>query len=288
MSLQEALAELRQQLDEQQKLEQEAASTETEEKEIEAVEEKQEEPKEEEKSEPEPEKKQEEPEDKQENAAFARMRREAAAAQKKAADEEIKRLELEKIIKEIENNSNAVEPASEAPAIPEELIEMVKEHKLSKAEKEFKELENKFRATAPDYDAVTAEYAMALAQAIKIQNPRLSNEQVALKAKEEILIKASNFLSNGYDPIGELYHQAKELGFNGNSIKKAAEQKEKEVVIKPDLEKLAANRARSSGMTGAGGTKEGVLTAQRLSEMSAGEYAKVPLAEKIRLGVVTA
>lgn len=229
------------------------------------------------------EKKEEQKPSEEDERGYARLRREAAAAKKKAEEAEAKRLEAEAKLAERDKEQQTEESAA-APLNPL-LEDMARSYQLSKAEREFNILETKFKKKRPDYEAVSAEYAMGLAQAIRIQNPRLTPVEVAEKTKETILIKAGNFLKDGFDPIEELYHEAKELGFAGKSFRKeeAKQETEAKEEPRPDMKKLAANRARSTGMGASNGRSEGQLTQAAALDIPIQEFAKLPIAEKRRL-----
>lgn len=211
-------------------------------------------------------------------AAFQRLRREAAAAKKQAAEAETKRLEME--TRMAERDAEPKEEAAPLPIIPG-LDDMLRSHQLTRAEQEFKGMESSFRRTNPEYDAIANEYGMAIAQSIRIQNPRLSNDVIAERTRETILLKAAKFLNDGFDPVEELFHEAKDLGFNGQSAKKA--EPAKEIEVKPDMAKLAANRSKSTGMTAASGRSAGQLTQKAATELTSAEWMKLPAAEKHRL-----
>lgn len=275
MSLDATIKELKEQLAEEDKKEEieEVVEEKPEEvKEEEKAEEKKEEPAKEEVKE---EVKEEEPD----NNAYRRMRREKAAAEKKAQIAEEKQTALEQELAALKQPKEEVEDKPSAPS--PEMDEIVRDHRMVRAEREFQSLENKFKASNPEYDGVAGQYASALAQSIKIQNPRMSNNEIAEKTKETILIKAAKYLNDGFDPIEELYHEAKDLGFTGKSAKKEEPKEEEE--IKPDMKKVAANRAKSTGMAATSGESKGQITKQAASELSVDEWAKLPQAEKRRL-----
>lgn len=286
MGLQEELERLRTEVAESEKAEAEAAQAEEQETIPENEEETAPKPEEQEKEPekpaeeaPEPEKKaesaEEEPKD---NAAWQKMRRENAANKKRLADLEAKLAEKEQPAAEQEEAQ-----AEELPLTPE-LKEIVHNHRLSRAEQEFRSMEAKYAATNPEYEAISSEYTMALAQSIRLQNPRLTALQIAEKTKEKLFQKAANFLKDGFDPIEELFHEAKDLGFTGQSFKAKEEPKvEKEEKPQPDMKKLAQNRARSTGMGAANGRSEGMLTKQGAADLTVAEWAKLPKEEKQRL-----
>lgn len=280
MGLQSTIEDLRSQLEEEKKKEQElkediveetneeveAEDEEVKEENIPAETAKVEEKKEEVKAE----------EEKLDNSAYARMRREKAAAERRAQELEARLQALE--------SSKAQEPAidheehirKEADPV---LTEIVQSHRQIQAEKEFKALEDRFRQENPNYDAVAQEYALALAQSIKLQNPRLTSFEIAERTKNTILLKAADYLNKGFDPIQELYHDARDLGFTGKKESVAQEEKQ----LKPDLKKVAANKSRSSGMVGANGSSEGVLTPSAAVNMTVAEWNRLPKAEKAKV-----
>lgn len=225
----------------------------------------------------------EKPAEELDNSAYARMRREASAAKKKAEDTEARLASLQEELKALKA------PATEEVAAPAEMkhapeIEaLVQDHKIKRAEREFVSLEDNFKRRNPDYGHIAAEYSRAIAQSIKVQNPRMSNEDIIEKTKETILLKAAKYQGEGYDPIEELYHEAKDLGFNGESMKKKEEPVDKEEEIRPDMKKVASNRARSSGMTGSRGESKGQMTKAAAADLSVAEWQKLTVEEKRRL-----
>lgn len=225
-------------------------------------------------AEPEPEPKKE-PEEEPDASAYARMRREKAAAEKKAAD-------LEARLAALESKPAEPEPKGEADTVevPPEIEELVRERRMTRAEREFQDLEMKFKEKVPDYDGVAKEYVSALASAVRIQNPRLNPHEITEKVKETVLLKAANYMRDGFNPIEELYHEAKDLGFKA-AEPAAAEKEEKE--IKPDMKKVAENRKKSTGMSAATGEATGQITKAAAAELSVAEWAKLPKAEKLRL-----
>lgn len=214
------------------------------------------------------EKKEEEPD----SSAYARMRREAAAS-KKLADERAREIEELKRPKETEEN--------EAAPLTAELENVIQDYRTNQAEREFKRFENEVRKNDPKYDAVTAEYAQALAGSFRVQNPRLSPEDIAELTKRTLLEKAGAYVRAGYsNPVEELYHEAKELGFTGKSFDKK-EEVEKE--IKPDMKKVAENRKKSTGMAASSGESKTDITRQYIMQNGMptnAEWSKMSAAQK--------
>lgn len=278
MSLEQTIKELKDQIAEEDKEaveEQQEEATDPEKPEEEAKTDDTSEEKAEEKPEAEAKEEEKEPED---NAAWRKLRREAAAHKKLAEERERENAELRAKLETPKEDTTESAPA--APVITPELEEIIISHRMERAEAEFKAMEDKFRSSAPEYDAVASEYTRALAQSIKVQNPRLSNEQIVQRTKETILYKAAHYIENGFDPIEEMYHEAKELGFTG---KTREEPKEERREVKPDMKKVAANREKSSGMAAAGGKSEGQITKQAAADFTAEQWMKLPADEKRRL-----
>jgi len=220
----------------------------------------------------------EEKKEETDSAGAARLRREAAAERKKNEA-------LQREIDELRASQKAavkdeVEEIASRQETPPEIASLVEEQRIRGAEREFAALEEKFQRTAPDYESVSQQYALALAQSIKIQNPRMSNIEVAEQTKRTLLAKAGDYVRKGYDPIEELYHEAKELGFKAQEKKAEVAQEEE---LKPDLSKVAKNRAKSTGMAASSGRSEGKLTKAAAADLSVGEWAKLPKEEKRRL-----
>ena len=278
MSLVNVIEDLKSQLEEEKKKEEETIQQE------EVKEDPAEQPEQKEPEAPkEEEKKVEASEEKLDNSAYARMRREKAAAEKRA-------LELESRLNKLEESFNRAPQPVEAPTPVQEDIradtrlsaEIVESHQLQQAEKEFKVLEERFRQDNQNYDAVASEYASALAQSIKLQNPRLTPTEIAERTKRTILVKAADYLTRGFDPIQELYHDAVDLGFTGK--KRAAEVSvEEPKELRPDMKKVAANRERSSGMVAASGHSEGALTPFSAAGMTNAEWKRLPKSEKMKI-----
>lgn len=210
-------------------------------------------------------------EEKPDNVGHARLRRDKAAAEKRVK-------ELEERVAAIQN-PQPIEN-TESPQISPEMVEIIQNHRISQAEREFQMLEGNFRATVDNYDAVADQYQHALAHSIRIQNPRLSPIELANTVKQTILMKASQFANKGYDPVEELYNEALELGFTGQKAESQNTVEEK----RPDLNKVAANRQRNAGMAGAKGRGTNPnITRQSAATMTSAEWSKIPSAERQRI-----
>lgn len=279
MSLQEEIENIKAQLAEQEnRPEEELQEAPVPEEEEIAEGEKEEEP-EEKKAE---EEKKEEPlkENKEEldNAGYARLRREAAAEKKRA---EALQRELEDLRRAKEKPLE--EQQQEQAALPPQLRSLIERDQFHQAEQEFSVYESKVKQQNPEYAAVAAEYAQALYQSFKVQNPRKSDIELSDMTKRSILMRAAEFARAGYDnPVEELYYEAKGLGFTGKSLQKEVPEA-KEEKLQPDLRKLAENRKRSAGMAANNGRSQGLMTQAAAADLSVGEWAKLPAAEKRRI-----
>lgn len=247
------------------------------------VEEPQPEPEPEKEAEKEPEKpaepeKTDENKQKEENERFARLRREVADAKKAKEELERRLADLERA-KPVEQ-AQVQEPESvELPPVVQDIIQ---EHTLTRAERELATFEADVRAQNPDYDAVAGQYTQSVYNGLRVLNPDMSQGQLAELTKRKVLEIAGTLLKNGYsNPVEELYHRAKEMGFRAPE-KKAEEQKE-EREVKPDMAKVAANRARSAGMAAASGEERGLMTKEAAAGLTAAEWMKLPIAERQRL-----
>lgn len=137
-----------------------------------------------------------------------------------------------------------------------EIMEVIHEKKRADAHKEFLAYEEQVRADNPNYDAVAREYASAMLASVRLENPKLSGPALQEAAMAKIINRAAQYAVKGYEnPVEALYLEAKELGFNGTSAKDAepAKETEEKAKLKPDMKKVAENRAKSSGMAGSGG-----------------------------------
>lgn len=254
--------------------------TEEDEQQEEAQEEIKEETKEEEKAEQEPEVKEEKKEEVKEEPQdnYARLRREAAAEKRRAE-------QLERELAELRKAKEQQIEEQEQVQIPQGLEPVIAEYNTRQAEREFLAYEEKVKKQYPEYSAISSEYASAMYQAIKIQNPRKSEVELSEMTKRALLIKASEYANKGYEnPVEEMFHEAKELGYTGKYFQREEVKPEpKEEKLQPDLAKVAKNRQRSSGMTGSNGKSEGMMTSAAASELTAAEWARLPIAEKRRL-----
>ncbi len=221
------------------------------------------------------EKKEEAAAKKEESAEFARLRRE-----KNAAERENKALK-EKLEGKVEKE---LEPEE---AINQELVDVIQQNRIQKAEKEYAMLEAAVFQENPDAEATANAYKAAIYQSIKIQNPRKSHVELLDLTKNTLLSKAGEYVRKGLNPIQELLDEAVSLGIQPQSPQKEEEDEAEEVVErkKPDLDKLAKNKKRNAGTAAATGSAggSGQLTPGKATTMSVAEWAKLPVAERQRL-----
>lgn len=217
----------------------------------------------------------EQPEEKPEEKGAARLRREAKAAEERARKAEERAQELEEKLRA------KVEPeAKEDVELPPVIQDIVDDHTKQKAWNELSNFEAEVRTANPDYDAVAGAYTASLAQSLKMLNPESTPHQLVEMTKNKILEQASRLYNKGFsNPAMEMYQRAKEMGFKAPEPKAEAKE-EQEQPKKPDMAKLAANRARSAGTSAAPGKSEAQLTPMAVAEMTTAEYMKLTPAEK--------
>lgn len=153
------------------------------------------------------------------------------------------------------------------------------ENLVQQAQNELIGYENEFKKNHTDYEDVKKFYVNSLAYGIKVLNPKITNEALAKAVNNQILLTASQYYNDGYaNPIEAIYENVKNMGYQPPR-EEAKEEK------KPDLSKVAKNRERNAGMAAsAGGTGKGELTKRyAATEMTAYEWAKLPVAERERL-----
>lgn len=209
------------------------------------------------------------PEEKLEDKDYARIRRENAALKKKLEEKQAPKEEAS------EDNQEAINRV---------LVDVIQTVQEQKAEREFANLETSFAENNADYHDVSNQYKVALYQSLRLQNPRESHASLLEKTKKSLLIKAGTYMSEGLDPIQEMYEEAKSLGFKATPKQEEKEEVKEEKEIKPDMAKVAANRARNAGTVGAKGAGgNGTMTRAAAADMPVHEWAKLPAAEKKRL-----
>ena len=212
-------------------------------------------------------------EEKLDDSGYARLRREAVAEKRRAEQAEKELAELRKVAEEV----------PEQITLPPQMQAIIERDNFNQAEKEFGIYESKVKQLYPEYGAVASEYAFAMYQSIRVQNPRKSEIELNEMTKKAILLKAGEFARAGYEnPVEEMYHEARELGYTGKSFQKQ-EVKSTEEKLEPDMRKVAENRKRSAGMAATGGRQEGLMTLMAAADLTAGEWAKLSKADKKRL-----
>lgn len=174
--------------------------------------------------------------------------------------------QLEKKVHEIEEKVQTVGKKTENDRL------------INAAVQEFNSYEAEFRNLEPAYDEAAEFYTKRLGESIKMLNPGASSAQIGDIIRNTVLNKAANYAKNGYDPAEELFNEAKQFGFAPSSKDEVEEE------IKPNLSKVAENRARNAGTAGAKGRgSSGNLTPKMAAEMTNQEWAKLPASEKKRL-----
>lgn len=212
-------------------------------------------------------------EEKLDDSAYAKMRRELAAERRKREEIERENVELKK--------PKDQEAEQESSPIAAELEQVIQESRKGRAENEFRRYESEVTKAAPENAAIMAEYTQAIQGSIRLNNPRMSPYEIAELTKLSLFQKAGKYQNEGYaNPVEEMLHEAKELGFTGKSFARKAES---EADPKPNMAKVAENRKRSAGMTGASGREDGLVSKKTAAEMSPAEWKAVDRAERQRL-----
>lgn len=138
------------------------------------------------------------------------------------------------------------------------------------------------RQQYPDADDARQYYANIVGASLKIMNPNITNVQLNQMVRDKLMLRASELLNEGHrNPIQAMYEESKALGYKPRSKEAAVEV---QAEIKPDLSKVAANRARNAGTAGANGSAErGEVTLKSASEMTNAEFAKLSVEQKRKI-----
>lgn len=147
------------------------------------------------------------------------------------------------------------------------------------AQEELISYEGAVRQKYPDYEDAKKYYANMLAFSIKSLNPKISDANLVKAVNNQIMLRASQLVNDGYEnPVQAIYNEMKNMGYQPKKPDDGKEEK------KPDLDRVAANRARNAGMTAAAGSSgRGELTKSAAADLTVAEWAKLPQAEKQRL-----
>lgn len=243
------------------------------------------------------------PEDKKAyNDAMAKMRRELAAtkrmleeakAQPKPVAQPVPQAAAPAIDEEPDVNTNPVEWVQWNIQKTEAQVKEIREWKeeqartaqqtqvLQSAVQELSRYENEFKAIAPDYDDVSNFVVGELKRSFKIMHPGASDDQITQAVQRHVLLEASRYAQQGLNPVEEMYLRAKnELGYQPK-----APTDEKVVELRPDLDKIAKNKARSAGMNGAAGAAQRAApsTKAAAADMTAAEWAKLSEEDRRRI-----
>lgn len=236
------------------------------------------------------------------SADFARMRREKKALERKLAEVEAAKATPPAAAPEVKESKADVDPEPDRSTKYELWLEWKDrqlerkvadiEEKFGRTLKEkegekiigehinrFTSFENDFKAIEPAYDAAATFYGREMAKSVKLLNPGLTQKQMADIITEKLLVKADQDVKRGLDPAEELYNEAISLGFKMPTAEADAEEE-----LKPNLSRVAANKARNAGTAGARGRGGSVnITRETAGSMSNAEWAKLPKSEKQRI-----
>jgi hypothetical protein len=148
---------------------------------------------------------------------------------------------------------------------------------IEQAQGELMSYEDSVRKNNPEYDEAKKWYANMLAFSIKNLNPKITDKALVDAVNHQVLLRASQFINDGYEnPVEALYEEVKQMGFKA--------QPKEEVKKEPNLDKVAANRARNAGTAGAAGSSgQATVTRQAAASMPVQEWARMSKAERQRL-----
>ena len=183
-------------------------------------------------------------------------------------------------VRQAEKKASEVEKTVQSLKEKNEKEEKIKQREVmySQAQKELIGYEESFKKSSPDFDDVKNYYIGMMAMGIKTLNPSISNEDLGKAVTSQIMMRASNYLNQGWEnPVEAIYQEAKAMGY---TPKQAEEEKKT-----PDLARVAKNMERNAGMAGAGaGSGKGELTKRyAATELTASEWAKLPKSERERI-----
>lgn len=204
-------------------------------------------------------------------ARIAAMEKQAVAVPDKEVDPEayrdFKTAELEKKLETVEKLTKA------------QLEESFRDKQKNAAIQEFTAYENQTRAQIKDYDDVRNFYIQQQLMAVKTLQPDISNADLETIVRDRLLTRAGQLLRSGYEnPVAAMYDEAKRMGY------KPASASPEPTEIKPDLAKVAANRARNAGTAGAmGGGDRGEITPAVAAGFTGAEWMKLKPEEKARI-----
>jgi len=197
----------------------------------------------------------EEPEEEEKEEAPIAEKKEVEEKETNLSDNEdirVKKNEYYAMRRKAQKAENVKEQEADPESYEKQLMqEALQDIKIKKAAREFQVMEGDFLRSSgiKDYEDVTNGYRNSVYNSLRILNPRVSHEDLIDMTRKQILIKASEYLNQGLDPIAEMYFQARELGFK--PAKKEEPQVNEEKKPKTALKKIAQNKKRSSGMAGA-------------------------------------
>lgn len=242
------------------------------------------------------EKKEVELEEKLDPSEYARLRREKKALQRQLEAEQSKK-DSPPVQDDLVDNKESDPEPDKTKNYPEwlEWKDRRNEEKLEKLEKivnetvsqrrerelydsavqEFQSFEEDFRLIEPTYDDAAKFYTDALAKSIKILNPQATPKQIGETIQAHVIQKAAQYYSAGLDPAEEFFNEAKQLGFS-NSSEKAEPKK----ISKPNMEKVAENRSRNSGMAAVSGNDAKKINIVAAANMTTGEFMKLSKSER--------
>lgn len=157
---------------------------------------------------------------------------------------------------------------------------------LARAEQEFSNYEAGVRTQYSDFKDVSNHYVNVLAAGIKALYPDITPDKLGEAVKMRVMQRAGEFQRLGYEnPVEAMYHECKaKFGYTPPVAKTDDHESTEEKQVKPDMKKVAENRARNAGTAGAAGRGSGgQVTRKALGDMTTEEYMKIPYAERVKI-----
>lgn len=215
----------------------------------------------------------------------------------KAREEARKREELERQIEELKRPKVAKEEnfegfiESELGATKQDLADLKawrEQQDQAKQEEaareaafgELRSYENEAAGAFGDFTQASNYAKTTIATAIKINNPGISNEELAKRTVDKYAQYAAIALNQKKHPGQAIYEMAQEWGY------KKAEEKPQITEVKdtrPTISRIGQNKQKSSGMSNSGGSGKAFMTNDALMSMTNQERMKLTESDWARL-----
>lgn len=232
-----------------------------------------------------------------EGAVYFKLReearkREAAEAETKRLKEELERKAAKPIPDKEENFEGHVDARIETAEQRLARLEQAEAARQERAEvnatiqsmvQTFVGFENEFKTSVPDYDARSDFVAARLKQNIRFENPHYTEQQLAQHTMFAMLKRGEIALAQGRNPAADIYNQAESLGYTPKAREEEKKAPPKDVRKEPDLDKVAINKKKTSGMANGGGGGDQGISHDSFFSMTNAERAKLTPSDWARL-----